>query len=281
MKNNIYKIAFECKKIADQQIEVIRTIIPRGNIIYTDYTVNGNIKGYEQKLLCLKDAMKDKYPELCFQMQEHMDKYDTDNIVHLSALEAIVNSIIALEGNIVIEEPVITKRDVTIKKKKIFISHKSEDKPFVDALVNLLRLYIGSDTDKIFCSSVPNYKIGLGKEIYPEIKAQFDEFDVFMIIIHSPLYYQSPICLNEMGASWILDTKCCSFLTANCKYDDLKGTIDRQYVSIKVNGDDVKDRMNEFICKVLEYFELPQIEMLKFSQWEADRDKFIKEVCNF
>lgn len=117
MKNNIYEIAFECKKIADQQIEVIRTIIPRGNIIYTDYTVNGNIRGYEQKLLCLKDAMKDKYPELCFQMQEHMD--------------------------------------------------------------------------------------------------------------------------------------------------------------------DVKDRMNEFICKVLEYFELPQIEMLKFSQWEADRDKFIKEVCNF
>ena len=61
----------------------------------------------------------------------------------------------------------------------------------------------------------------------------------------------------------------------------MKETIDRQYVSIKVNGDDVKDRMNEFICKVLEYFELPQIEMLKFSQWEADRDKFIKEVCNF
>ena len=50
MKNNIYEIAFECKKIADQQIEVIRTIIPRGNIIYTDYTVNGNIRGYEQKL---------------------------------------------------------------------------------------------------------------------------------------------------------------------------------------------------------------------------------------
>lgn len=269
MKNNIYEIAFECKKIADQQIEVIRTIIPRGNIIYTDYTVNGNIKGYEQKLLCLKDAMKEKYPDLCFQMQEHMDKYKDDKIVHLSALEAIIDCILTLE------------KTVTSKKKKIFISHKSEDKPFVDALVNLLRLYIGSDADKIFCSSVPNYKIGIGKEIYPEIKAQFEEFDVFMIIIHSPFYYQSPICLNEMGASWILDTKCCSFLTSNCKYDDLKGTIDRLYVSIKVNGDDVKDRMNEFICKVLEYFELPQIEMLKFSQWEADRDKFIKEVCNY
>lgn len=279
MNKDIYEIALECKIFAEQQIEIIRTVIPNGHIIYTDYTVCGNISGYEQKLLCLKDAMKEKYPDLCFQMQEHMDKYKDDKIVHFSALKSIVNSIIALGENVVIEKPTITKRPITIKKKKIFISHKSEDKPFVDALVNLLRLYIGSDADKIFCSSVPNYKIGLGKEIYPEIKAQFDEFDVFMIIIHSPLYYQSPICLNEMGASWILDTKCCSFLTANCKYDDLKGTIDKQYVSIKVNGDDVKDRMNEFIYIVLDYFELPQIDMLKFSQWEADRDKFIKEVC--
>ena len=281
MNKDIYEIALECKIFAEQQIEIIRTVIPNGHIIYTDYTVCGNISGYEQKLLCLKDAMKEKYPDLCFQMQEHMDKYKDDKIVHFSALKSIVNSIIALGENVVIEKPTITKRPITIKKKKIFISHKSEDKPFVDALVNLLRLYIGSDVDKIFCSSVPNYKIGLGKEIYPEIKAQVDEFDVFMSIIHSPLYYQSPICLNDMGASWILDTKCCSFLTANCKYDDLKGTIDKQYVSIKVNGDDVKDRMNEFIYIVLDYFELPQIDMLKFSQWEADRDKFIKEVCNY
>lgn len=32
---------------------------------------------------------------------------------------------------------------------KIFISHKSEDEAFVKALVKLLRLYIGSETEKI------------------------------------------------------------------------------------------------------------------------------------
>lgn len=269
MNKNIYEIALDCKLFADKQIEITRNILHRNNYIFTDYTVDGNIRVYKQKLLCLKDAMKEKYPNLCFQMQEHMDKYDTDRIIHLSALEAIVNCIISLET------PTVTKQ------KKIFISHKSEDKPFVDALINLLRLYIGSDAEKIFCSSVPNYKIGIGKEIYSEIKKQFDEFDIFMIIIHSPFYYQSPICLNEMGAAWILDNKCCSFLTANCEYDDLKGTIDRQYISIKVNGDDIKDRMNEFIHKVLDYFNLPQIDILRLSQWETDRDKFIKEVCNY
>ena len=171
--------------------------------------------------------------------------------------------------------------DMVKEKKghKIFISHKSEDEPFVDALVELLRLYIGSDAEKIFCSSVPNYKIGLGKEIYHEIKTQFEDYEIFMIIIHSPRYYQSSICLNEMGASWILNNECCSFLTTDCDFDELKGIIDDQYISIKVNSDDAEDRMNDFICKVLDFFNLPKPDISTFSQWEADRDKFLKTVC--
>lgn len=58
-------------------------------------------------------------------------------------------------------------KDIYCRPPKIFISHKSEDEAFVKALVELLRLYIGSDSEKIFCSSVPNYKIGIGKAIYP------------------------------------------------------------------------------------------------------------------
>jgi hypothetical protein len=165
------------------------------------------------------------------------------------------------------------------KRHKIFISHKSEDEPFVRALVKLLRLYIGSDADKIFCSSVPNYKLGVGKEIYPEIKSQFEEYELFTIIIHSPRYYQSPICLNEMGAAWIQETECYSFLTADCEYKDLKGTIDDRFISIKVNVKDAESRMNEFIEKVLDFFDLPKQSISNLSQWEADRDEFLNEVC--
>ena len=170
-------------------------------------------------------------------------------------------------------------KDNYCRPPKIFISHKSEDEDFVKALVKLLRLYIGSEAEKIFCSSVPNYKIGIGKDIYPEIKSQFEKHEVFMIIIHSPRYYESPICLNEMGAAWIQDTECCSFLTADCEYDDLKGVIDKKFISIKVNAKDATNRMNEFICKVLDFFNLPQLELSAFSQWESDRNEFLKEVC--
>ena len=170
-------------------------------------------------------------------------------------------------------------KDNYCRPPKIFISHKSEDEDFVKALVKLLRLYIGSESDKIFCSSVPNYKIGIGKDIYPEIKAQFDKHEVFMIIIHSPRYYDSSICLNEMGAAWIQNKECYSFLTVDCEYNDLKGVIDNKTISIKVNAKDATDRMNEFISKVLNFFNLPQLELPVFSQWETDRNEFLKEVC--
>lgn len=165
------------------------------------------------------------------------------------------------------------------KPPRIFISHKSEDKAFVKALINLLRLYIGSETEKIFCSSVPNYKIGIGKDIYPEIKTQFKEYDVFMIIVHSPRYYESPICLNEMGAAWIQNTECYSFLTADCEYDDLKGVVDNKIISIKVNAKDAKDRMNEFMGIVLDFFNMPKPDFSTFSRWETDRNEFLNTVC--
>ena len=171
-------------------------------------------------------------------------------------------------------------KDYYSRPPKIFISHRSEDEAFVKALVKLLRLYIGSEAEKIFCSSVPKYKIGIGKEIFPEIKSQFDGNDVFMIVVHSPRYYQSSVCLNEMGAAWIQDTECYSFLTADCEYDDLKGVIDRKYISLKVNAKEAKDRMNEFMGKVLDFFNMPKPDFSTFSQWESDRNEFLKEVCN-
>ena len=170
-------------------------------------------------------------------------------------------------------------KDIYCRSPKIFISHKSEDEAFVKALVNLLRLYIGSEGEKIFCSSVSNYKIGIGKDIYPVIKSQFEEYDVFMIIVHSPRYYQSPICLNEMGAAWIQNTECCSFLTADCEYGDLKGVIDKKYISIKVNAKDANERMNEFMGIVLDFFNIPNPDFSTFSQWETDRNEFLKTVC--
>lgn len=85
------------KEFVDQEINISKTIIPYNKYILSDYTIRGDIKSYEQKLLRLREVIKEKYPSICVQMQEHMDKYDKDKKIHLSALEAIVRCIVSLE----------------------------------------------------------------------------------------------------------------------------------------------------------------------------------------
>ena len=221
----------------------------------------------------LKEIVKNLYPLIS-------DDYPLlRDILSKAETKLIENGIINAFSFGDIRTSLIVLKDNYSRPPKIFISHKSEDEAFVKALVKLLRLYIGSEAEKIFCSSVPTYKIGIGKEIFPEIKSQFEGNDIFMIIVHSPRYYQSSVCLNEMGAAWIQNKECYSFLTADCEYDNLKGVIDRKYISIKVNAKDAKDRMNEFMGKVLDFFNMPKPDFSTLSQWETDRDEFLKEVC--
>lgn len=160
---------------------------------------------------------------------------------------------------------------------KVFISHKKEDKDYADALVNLINFIIGPDGDKIFCSSVPGYGIRQSRDILEELKRQFDQYEVYMVIIHSPRYYQSAICLNEMGASWVLGTKFSSFMTNDCKPEDMHGVINREKICIDLNDDAdmLNGHLNEFKDDLIAFFHSGSIDETK---WENARGRFIKEV---
>lgn len=160
---------------------------------------------------------------------------------------------------------------------KVFISHKKEDKDYADALVNLINFIIGPDGDKIFCSSVPGYGIRQSRDILEELKRQFDQYEVYMVIIHSPRYYQSAICLNEMGASWVLGTKFSSFMTNDCKPEDMHGVINREKICIDLNDDAdmLNGHLNEFKDDLIAFFHSGSIDETK---WENARGRFVKEV---
>ena len=166
---------------------------------------------------------------------------------------------------------------VVVKTQKVFISHKQEDKPFADALVNLINFIIGPSGDKVFCSSIPGYGIRQSRDIIDDLKAQFDEHNIFMVIIHSPRYYNSTICLNEMGASWILGTKFSSFMTKDCTYDLLKGVIGKEKICININEEKgmLNAHLNDFKNDLLSFFGVGAIDENK---WEHARDRFVKEV---
>lgn len=237
-------------------------IIDKMGIFYTNARVGNNTMELIKVIKSLFPLIQNQQPIISNVLADATLRLNDNGIINAFTFGDVRTSLKVLKS-------------IYCRPPKIFISHKSEDKPFVDALVDLLRHYIGSEPNKIFCSSIPNYKIDLGKEIYDQIAAQFADNDVFTIIVHSPRYYQSSVCLNEMGASWILNTDCCSILTSDCEINELNGVIDKRFISIKVNNEDAKDRMNDFLYEVMDFFELPKPEFKAFSQWEKDRDKFL------
>lgn len=175
------------------------------------------------------------------------------------------------------DESVEEKLENMAKPPKVFISHKKEDKAYADALVNLINFIIGSDGDKIFCSSVQGYGVKQSRDIMDELKAQFDNYEVFMAIIHSPRYYQSPICLNEMGAAWVLGTRFSSFLTMDCKIEHMRGVINKEKIFIdpKDDSDQLNAHLNDFKDDLVELFGCNQLDENK---WENARNRFVKEV---
>lgn len=86
--------------------------------------------------------------------------------------------------------------------KKIFISHASADKGFVERIVDLL-IDLGVREDQIFCSSVPGFGIPLGNDIYEYLREEFVGNELHVIFILSNNYYASVACMNEMGAAYL------------------------------------------------------------------------------
>ena len=164
-----------------------------------------------------------------------------------------------------------------VRPCKVFISHKKEDQDYADALVSLINFIVGSSGDKVFCSSIPGYGIRQSRDIIDDLKAQFDEHNIFMVIIHSPRYYNSTICLNEMGASWILGTKFSSFMTKDCTYDLLNGVIGKEKICININEERgmLNAHLNDFKNDLLSFF---GVEAIDENKWEHARDRFVKEV---
>lgn len=116
--------------------------------------------------------------------------------------------------------------------KKIFISHASTDKDYVEKIVDLL-IDIGIRENQIFCSSVPGFGIPLGKDIYEYLREEFIDNDLHVIFALSNNYYASVACMNEMGAAWVLQNDYDVILLPGFNYSEIKGAINPRKISIK------------------------------------------------
>lgn len=172
-----------------------------------------------------------------------------------------------------IEEGAIWKMN---KTPKVFISHSSKDKQHVELIVQLLK-EMGLKQDMIFCSSVPGYDIGLSQDIFQTLLNMFNEHDLFMIFVHSNNYYASCVSLNEMGAAWVLKTKFCSFLLPGFDFSDMRGVVNSNTISIKMDVDrrEVQNRLNQLYDEISASF---GIERNTSIVWENAREEFVDKM---
>ena len=182
-----------------------------------------------------------------------------------------------IKADAMIQETLVTgsKESTEVKKTPmVFISHSSKDKDFAEALVVLLE-DLGMDSTNLFCSSIDGYGVGLSQDIFETLRSLFNEHNLFVIFIHSPRYYKSPVSLNEMGAAWVLKTDFCSLLTSDMEFSNMSGVVNDSKISIKVNNNDAPARLTELKDKLITLFELKNIDAIK---WERKRNAFLDRV---
>lgn len=163
------------------------------------------------------------------------------------------------------------------KKPLIFISHSSKNKAHVAKIAELFRSINLSPRRDIFCSSLPGYGIPNGANIFDFLRERFLNYDLHIIFVHSPEYYESAVSLNEMGAAWVLKSNATSLLLPGFDFSGMKGVIGSDSIAIKLDGDqsEVKDRLNQLRRELETEFDILDNEDII---WEEARDKFIREI---
>lgn len=157
-----------------------------------------------------------------------------------------------------------------IPVKKIFISHSSKDKTIVEAFTNLLRLGANISHDDIFCTSIEEMKIKNGEDIRLHIQNNVNFAD-FAILLISPNYKQSEICLNEMGAVWAVDKKVRTYVLPGLQESEVGWLIDTK----------AAEKINDPVALAALYDEFVKFYKLTGNTqlWTAQAEKFLATIC--
>lgn len=160
----------------------------------------------------------------------------------------------------------------------ILLSHRSTDKKYGDAIEKLLSS-IGIKNDQLIYTSHPLHKIPLDKNIYEYLRESFGR-KIFVIVLWSNEYLDSPACLNEMGAMWVTQSDYTniyvpSFDFTNPKY--YQCAVDKNKMGAVLDGsDNCKASIVELKNKLVEMFGLN----IEENQWIYSLDQFIEDISN-
>ena len=252
--------------------------------IIEDYTDDPNIVNYIDRLKIAMDELD--YDTLIYSLSA-IDKWYDDNIYEISQDEFVYNADSHHKNMQLIKEILaeISEQDCIAGSQKmeertedtvIFLSHKSEDKKYADALERFIT-GLGVRNDQLIYTSHPLHKIPLDASIYEYLRMHFAS-NLFMIILWSDKYLDSPACLNEMGAAWVTQSDYTNiyvpdFSFGNPKYHEC--AVDTKKMGAVLNGDaHCKASMLELKNKIEDLFGLKNEEAKVMYLLE----RFIEEI---
>lgn len=195
-----------------------------------------------------------------------------------SAYDAVMSYLNSLlnDGDFIKDNTVDTDNYSNLQKtnqdeKMLFISHSSLDIDYVSVLVELLEDIGFKGKSHVFCSSVSGYGIPMGKHIYDYLKEQFNK-ELHVIYLLSENYYNSPACLNEMGAAWVQSKRHTAILVPGFNYNQIRGSVDASKIWFRM---DAVDKINEFKNELIGEFDLDDLDE---NYWDRRKEKYIKEI---
>ncbi len=167
-------------------------------------------------------------------------------------------------------------KDIYSKSPKIFISHSSKDESIASSLIDILEFLGIKD---IFCSSVSGYGVTAGQDIFQCIRKEYENHNLFMIFIISIDYLRSPMCLNEMGAAWIMKNEYQTFILPKLNVQNLSRTcIGSNNIAISWDDQHISALLNDFKDNITRFFHLVSPNE---NRWENKRNDFIKKFKSY
>ncbi len=122
------------------------------------------------------------------------------------------------------------------KNPKIFLSHAAADEPLVEAFETVLAKSLGITSADIFCSSLEGQGVTKGGNFVDEIRPKAAGAKGVVALI-SPSYLDSPFCMAELGAAWVLGTHRLPIIVPPNSFREMQATL-LGIVGVKIDNED-------------------------------------------
>lgn len=154
---------------------------------------------------------------------------------------------------------------------RLFVSHATEDKALVQALIDLLRLGVGVSHADIFSSSSKGHDVRTGEHFPTYIREMLGGAQCVIAVI-SEAYYASPFCMCELGGVWLEGGKTfIPLLAPPYGFGDLKAVL-RDVQALKLEQTSALDTLNDDVLRAL------QIPGHGAANWNLRRDDFLTKL---